>query len=195
MGHAGDDVETVDARGESKAELIAAQVREGIKDAKMRAERFVRPLGPDAGKMPALPTRREGWFPVIDAERCTQCKKCLAFCLFDVYGIADSGIAVERPSNCKPGCPACARVCPEAAIIFPKSPEEAINGGTVERTEANGKIDLSSLLGGDVYKRLRQRAFDPQRSPDEVRALRERQLALLAVERLLAAEQEKGGSK
>ena len=50
-------------------------------------------------------------------------------------------------------------------------------------------MDLSALLGGDVYERLRQRrAFDPQRTPEEVRALRERQLALLAAQRMLEGE-------
>jgi hypothetical protein len=47
-------------------------------------------------------------------------------------------------------------------------------------------LDLSALLGGDVYETLRERRpFDPKRTPDEGRALRERQLAILAAQRLL----------
>jgi NAD-dependent dihydropyrimidine dehydrogenase PreA subunit len=134
-------------------------------------------------------TSLEGWFPVIDYDRCSRCKKCLTFCLFDVYAAGARGVEVEHPGNCKPGCPACARVCPDGAILFPKSPEESLNGGIAERSAAVAKIDLSALLGGDVYERLRQRRpFDPQRTPDEVRALRERQLAILAAQRLLEGD-------
>ncbi len=64
------------------------------------------------------PIRR--WYPVIDYSRCTNCMECIDFCLFGVYGIdQQETILVEQPDNCRKGCPACSRVCPENAIIFP----------------------------------------------------------------------------
>ena len=69
------------------------------------------------------------WFPVIDRERCVNCGQCAQFCLFGVYR-ADSGgiVRVVRPFSCKNQCPACARVCPRRAVIFPKHADPAING-------------------------------------------------------------------
>ncbi len=64
-------------------------------------------------------TRR--WYPVIDYSRCTNCMECVDFCLFGVYGLDGAEtILVEQPDNCRKGCPACSRVCPANAIIFPQ---------------------------------------------------------------------------
>jgi len=63
---------------------------------------------------------RERWYPVLDREACIDCKQCHDFCLFEVYELDDEDrVQAVRPDNCKPGCPACARVCPTAAIMFP----------------------------------------------------------------------------
>ncbi|MGD9496283.1 MAG: ferredoxin family protein [Armatimonadota bacterium] len=71
----------------------------------------------------------ERWYPVIDRSRCIGCGHCVGFCLFGVYQTDESGQAVViRPDNCKPGCPACSRICPGGAIIFPLSDEPAIAG-------------------------------------------------------------------
>lgn len=73
--------------------------------------------------------------------------ECIDFCLFGVYGVDSlDRILVESQDNCKKGCPACSRVCPEHAIIFPghKSPEIAGAAGEI----GNFKIDLSKLFGG-----------------------------------------------
>ena len=60
------------------------------------------------------------WYPVIDGARCINCKQCLRFCLFGVYEFdARFRVSVVNPNNCKPGCPACARICPNSAIMFP----------------------------------------------------------------------------
>lgn len=88
------------------------------------------------------------WYPVIDYSRCTNCLECLDFCLFGVYGIDSlEHILVENQDNCKKGCPACSRVCPQQAIIFPEYKSPAIAGA---ETGAVGglKIDLSRLFGG-----------------------------------------------
>ena len=79
---------------------------------------------PQSGAGPGNP-----WFPVIDRDRCRDCDQCRQFCLFGVYERNDAvGVVVRHPLNCKPGCPACARLCPERAIIFPFCPETPING-------------------------------------------------------------------
>ena len=90
------------------------------------------------------PTRR--WYPVIDMSRCTNCLECIDFCLFGVYGIdGQETILVEQPDNCRQGCPACSRVCPENAIIFPQHKTPTIAGSP--ETAGSMKIDLSQLFG------------------------------------------------
>lgn len=131
------------------------------------------------------------WFPVIDYSRCTNCMQCLSFCLFDVYGVSTDGkIQVRNQNNCKTDCPACSRVCPEVAIMFPKYRHSPINGDEVQaddvRREAM-KIDISALLGGDIYATLRDRSakaksrFSKER--DDERALKERQNCLLKLKK------------
>lgn len=127
------------------------------------------------------------WFPVIDYDRCTNCMQCLSFCLFDVYGVsAEQELEVHNNDNCKTNCPACSRVCPEAAIMFPKYKAGPINGEEVKASDMQQekmKVDISSLLGGDIYSMLRQRTekansrFAKERSSDK--ALTERQKCLV----------------
>jgi Pyruvate/2-oxoacid:ferredoxin oxidoreductase delta subunit len=96
------------------------------------------------------PQRR--WYPVIDYSRCTNCMECLDFCLFGVYGVdGQDRILVENQDSCKKGCPACSRVCPEQAIMFPDYKTPAIAGAPVGAIGAL-KIDLSRLFGGDGGK-------------------------------------------
>jgi Pyruvate/2-oxoacid:ferredoxin oxidoreductase delta subunit len=127
------------------------------------------------------------WFPVIDYDRCTNCMQCLSFCLFGVYGVDDEKrIQVQNNDNCKTNCPACSRVCPEAAIMFPKYKAGPINGDVVSDSDLQRekmKIDISALLGGDIYSMLRSRSeraksrFSKERDSDK--ALQERQKCLV----------------
>ena len=125
------------------------------------------------------------WFPVIDYDRCTNCMQCLTFCLFDVYSVKDSVITVTNEDKCKTDCPACSRVCPEVAILFPKYGKGPINGDIVKEEDIKRekmKVDISSLLGGDILGKLRQRHVDAKsrfsKERDESKALRERERCL-----------------
>ncbi len=94
-----------------------------------------------------LEATKRRWYPVIDYSRCTNCMECIDFCLFGVYGVDGGGtILVEQQDNCKKGCPACSRVCPANAILFPQHKTPAIAGASGEVVEL--KIDLSKLFGG-----------------------------------------------
>ncbi len=130
------------------------------------------------------------WFPVIDYDRCTNCMQCLSFCLFDVYGVDDDNrIQVQNNDNCKTNCPACSRVCPEVAIMFPKYSGGPINGEPVSEQDLERekmKVDISALLGGDIYSKLRERSetaksrFSKERSSDK--ALDERKKCLIKLQ-------------
>jgi ferredoxin len=104
-----------------------------------------------------------------------------------VYGASKDGkIEVRNQNNCKTDCPACSRVCPEVAILFPKYRSGPINGDEIDaedlRREAM-KVDISALLGGDIYQALRDRSAKAKsrfaKERDEDRALKERQRCLI----------------
>jgi NAD-dependent dihydropyrimidine dehydrogenase PreA subunit len=105
------------------------------------------------------------WYPVIDYSRCTNCMECIDFCLFGVYGVDRvETILVEQPDNCRKGCPACSRVCPENAIIFPQHKTPTIAGAPV--VAGSLKIDLSKLFGapetGETAEQAAVRERDEQ---------------------------------
>ena len=109
-------------------------------------------MAPSA-KLPAAPVVISGedvrrrWYPVIDYSRCTNCMECIDFCLFGVYGVdLLDRILVEQEDNCKKGCPACSRVCPANAIVFPEHKTPGIAGAEGGPAE-DFKIDLSKLFG------------------------------------------------
>ena len=138
------------------------------------------------------------WFPVIDYSRCTNCMQCLSFCLFDVYGVSGEGkIQVQNNDNCKTNCPACSRVCPEVAIMFPKYSAGPINGDVVNEADLGRekmKVDITSLLGGDIYAALKNRSeaaksrFSKERSPDKALEERKKCLTKMAQDGFIPAE-------
>jgi hypothetical protein len=95
-----------------------------------------------AGTLPAR------WYPVLDYDACTNCMACLDFCLFGVYGV-DRGevLRVVSPDQCRQDCPACARVCPVSAIIFPKYRANAAIAGDATADAHTVKLDLSIAFG------------------------------------------------
>ncbi len=144
------------------------------------------------------PGQWKPWFPVIDYSRCTNCMQCLSFCLFDVYGVSGAGkIQVQNNDNCKTNCPACSRVCPEVAIMFPKYTGGPINGEPVSEKDLKReamKVDISALLGGDIYSRLRERSdaaksrFSKERDAGKALAERKKCLTKLAADGFIPAE-------
>ena len=93
------------------------------------------------------------WFPVIDYGRCENCMQCLNFCLFGVYELSQTDeVQVTNPAGCKTNCPACARLCPNNAIIFPKYSDGPINGDEVDDSK---KTDMSP---DDIYEILKRRS-------------------------------------
>ncbi len=101
------------------------------------------------------------WYPVIDRERCTGCGICHDYCLFGTY-LRDNSldpaqrIQVAHPLNCKVGCPACARLCKTAAVIFPFNPEPGING-ELEAVASSSDSDLLKAFEADPLKVLAER--------------------------------------
>lgn len=101
------------------------------------------------------------WYPVIDYSRCTACGQCADFCLFGVYEKLENKVKVINPKGCKNSCPACARICPQTAIVFPKYKQ----GGAISGSDSIDEIaeqqrqqqDLKSIVGSDIYKVLEQR--------------------------------------
>ena len=110
------------------------------------------------------------WFPVIDRARCTGCGTCADYCLFSVYATdaqaaPDQRVRVVMPQYCKIGCPACARLCPSGALIFPFCHEPELNGGIADPPPRSKEESLAAL-GDDPMRILaerksRRRLIDP----------------------------------
>lgn len=82
------------------------------------------------------------WYPIIDGSQCSACLECVNYCLFGVYAIGnDSRPFVDQPDACRDGCPACARVCPSQAIMFPLYEDRVIAG-----YEQPSMDDMSNLV-------------------------------------------------
>jgi len=89
------------------------------------------------------------WYPVIDYDQCTNCMECMDFCLFGVYGVDHATtLRVVQQDQCRQDCPACSRVCPVGAIVFPKYiTNQAIAGSDSGGDRGAIKLDLSSIFG------------------------------------------------
>lgn len=141
----------------------------------------------NTGPLEEIKTSSEwpAWYPLIDYSRCSACGQCADFCLFCVFEKKDHKLRVVNPQGCKNNCPACARICPSTAIIFPKYEQ----GGAIAGDEAideleemqRQKQDLDEILGGEIYQALEKRKLKRQsiiRNDALLEAIREREQAL-----------------
>ena len=111
---------------------------------------------------------------MLDGSRCVNCQHCLQFCLFGVYTLdAQGNVAVSRPDQCKPGCPACSRVCPQGAIMFPLYERDAAIAGArmlcdSGRRRAQGVLSANAgaLSGMREERRLEALHRDDGTRPD-----------------------------
>ncbi len=144
-----------------EAEFVNVLEAGSAEDVKDKISAFIQPA--ETGKFSVMKDDSgwPSWYPVIDYQRCTACGQCADFCLFGVYEKTDSLVKVVNPKGCKNNCPACARICPSTAIIFPKYK----NGGAIagsdqidEVAEHQRKLqDIETIMGDDIYAALAQR--------------------------------------
>lgn len=130
-------------------------------------------------------TEWPSWYPMIDYSRCTSCGQCADFCLFGVYDKIDNKVVVVNPKSCKNNCPACGRICPQTALIFPKYEYSgAIAGSDIidEIAEQQRQSqDIDTILGSNIYKALEMRKVKRQsiiRSAAMQKAIEEREKAI-----------------
>ena len=125
------------------------------------------------------------WYPVIDYGRCNGCGQCAEFCLFGVYRKTGGKVEVINPASCKNNCPACARICPQVAIVFPKYLQGGVIGGadTIDETAEMHRLqhDTDAILGSDIYQALENRKMKRRtiiRADAMEQAIRDRDEAL-----------------
>lgn len=125
----------------------------------------------DRGAAEIAEDTRRRWYPVIDYGRCTNCLECLNFCLFGVFDLDETEtLVVDQPDACRDGCPACSRICPEGAIMFPEHDAPAV-AGDPEASRGGLKLDLSHIFGGmnlaEMAQAERRRALQEQAATAE----------------------------
>jgi len=74
----------------------------------------------DYGQWEGYPREQIPWFPVVSAELCNGCLKCIEVCPKDVFNEEENGkVAVVEPFLCIVGCCFCKSVCDPKAILMP----------------------------------------------------------------------------
>jgi ferredoxin len=101
------------------------------------------------------------WFPLIDYSLCNSCGQCADFCIFGVFEKTHNKVFTVKPKACKNNCPACARICPKTAIVFPKYIQRGAIAGAetfdVTMEQERLRLDTEIILGNDMYTTLQQR--------------------------------------
>ena len=74
----------------------------------------------DYGQWEGFPRENIPWFPIVSAELCDGCGKCLEVCPKDVFVTEENGKAVVvEPFLCIVGCCFCKSACDPQAIVMP----------------------------------------------------------------------------
>lgn len=133
-------------------EMNDSQVLDGV------ASFFASKTAPGASSAFQGSSQWPAWFPIIDHSRCNTCGQCADFCLFGVYEKIDGKVVVANPKECKNNCPACARICPQTAIIFPKYEHSGAIAGADAIDEISEQqrqqLDIDAILGSNIYQAL-----------------------------------------
>ena len=149
---------TLAALGCAEADKVFAVDLRDAADPDGCAAALVAMAGADAAAAPAVEHLGSPgdprWYPVLDYDRCVACRQCLDFCLFGVYALdADDRVVATQPDNCKPGCPACARVCPAKAIMFPQFAGSAAIAGADADARPDEAPSVPAPAVGDDARR------------------------------------------
>lgn len=143
----------LDIRNEKMSDVFSQLTVDASSEAEIAVEK--ENLKQEIAQYP-VETGTDAWYPTLDKERCTECGKCHDFCLFGVYTIADKKVKVVQPQNCKNNCPACARMCPSKAVIFPKYEKSPINGGC-DMEEQFDPQEMDAIYRERLRYRLQER--------------------------------------
>ena len=74
----------------------------------------------DYGYWEGHPREHIPWFPIVSADLCNGCRKCIEICPKDVFTEDESGkVMVVEPFLCIVGCCFCKSACEPEAIIMP----------------------------------------------------------------------------
>lgn len=165
----GKDAVIHNLRTQPAEEIIAALGMADAKAATKKPRGKTQPAVSAADLAPKPPGEWIPWFPTIDYDRCKGCRQCVAFCMFGTYAVTDEGrVRVAQPAKCKTNCPACARVCPESAIIFAKYKDGPIagdEGRLAEPAQAGMKRDAAGVAQADVLEAIRRRNTRAKAAP------------------------------
>jgi NAD-dependent dihydropyrimidine dehydrogenase PreA subunit len=74
----------------------------------------------DYGQWEGFPRERVPWFPVVSADLCNGCLKCIEVCPKEVFEVIEDGkVDVVEPFLCIVGCCFCKSACEPGAILMP----------------------------------------------------------------------------
>jgi NAD-dependent dihydropyrimidine dehydrogenase PreA subunit len=162
----------IDLRDHDQAKPVLQEIRRIVEQATGKPLEDVDRRGDTAGDGATRieEAAEQRWYPVVDRSRCTNCLECLNFCLFGVFTVDDlERLLVSQPDACRDGCPACSRVCPSAAIMFPHYDNPAIAGASNGSPESIG-VEFVQLLGDtnlmDRAAAERKQAFSKKAQTD-----------------------------
>lgn len=74
----------------------------------------------DYGQWQGFPREQIPWFPVVSADLCNGCMKCIEVCPKEVFEATEDGkVEVLEPFLCIVGCCFCKSACDPKAILMP----------------------------------------------------------------------------